>query len=173
MLRSPRRMIKDIIKKVLCTISYIKRDENAPLYYKAVPTADGRQKVVENTTNPGNGKPWYCAALDQYFDTYTPRFILTLLAADFSGSQYLNCFDDCGKLLLGREALEVEALRNNAPKFDFIFQEALFRRHMIKLRAKEDTWGDDKRLRCVVCGVEPVDFVRESRALIEKIQNLQ
>jgi len=44
---------------------------------------------------------------------------------------------------------------------------------MLKLRAKEDNYGEEKRIKCIVCAVENIDYVRDSRALIEKIQNLQ
>jgi len=166
---------KGYILKVPCTISYVKHDESAPLYYKAVPSQNQyNHKVVENTTDPKNGKPWYCPYLNQYYDSYIPRFILSLVATDFTGSQFLNCFDDCGKLFLGgNEAREVEALKNEPSKLEYIFEDALFKRYMLKLRAKEDTYGEEKRIKCIVCAVENIDYVRDGRALIEKIQNLQ
>jgi replication factor A1 len=162
---------KGFILRVPSTIMWFKRDDQAPLYYKAVP--NDRYKVVENTIDPGNGKLWYCNQLDQFFDTYTPRFILALSGSDFTGSQILACFDDCGSLLLGCDASAVEHLKiHDPPKLELLFEQALFQRKIIKIRAKEEM-GDEQKIQYIIYGVEPLDFVKESKNLIEKIRQMQ
>jgi len=158
--------------KIPCTIMGVRHDENAPIYYKSTPTTD-KHKVVENKSNPENGKAWFCPRTNQYFDTYTPRYVLSILAADFSGAQYLNCFDEWGKAILGCEAREVEATKNrDIKRFEEIFVKPLFQRLMIKVKAKEDNYGDERRLKCVVATVEKMDYVKDTRILIEKIKEL-
>jgi len=157
----------------------VNHDEKAPIFYKATPTTE-KHKVIENTkTNtkgskePNNGKPWWCPRLDQYFDTYTPRYILSVLAADSTGSQYLNCFDEWGKVILGCEAREIENMKlKDSSKFEYTFEDALFKKYMIKVKAVEDTYAEEKRLKCIAASIENIDYVKDSRILIEKINNL-
>jgi len=163
---------KGVVLRIPSTIMWFKRDDQAPLYYKSAPNE--RHKVVENTTDPGNGKPWYCPGLNQYFDTYTLRFILTLSGCDFSGSEILSCFDDYGKALLGCEASDVEKLKIHDPsKLDLVFDQALFQRKILKIRAKEEPYGAEQKVKHIISGVETLDYAKESKYLIEKIRQFQ
>jgi len=163
---------KGFYLKIPSTIMWFKRDDQAPLFYKAAPT--DRFKVIENTVDPGNGKPWFCPANGQFYASYIPRFILNLSGADFTGSQIINCFDDCGNLLLGCEATDVEHLKLHDPsKLELVFEQALFQRKILKLRAKEESGGDDQKIQYIIYGVETLDFAKESKYLIEKIRQMQ
>jgi len=163
---------KGIVMRIPSTVSWFKRDDQAPLFYKAVP--NDRYKVVENTLDPSNGKAWYSPATKKYYDSYTPRFILTVSGTDFSGSQILNCFDDYGKSLLGCEASDVEHLKiHDTAKLELVFEQALFQRKILKVRAQEEGQGDELKIQYVICGVENFDFAKESKTLLEKIHQLK
>jgi len=163
---------KGVVMRIPSTITWFKRDDQAPLFYKSVPNE--RFKVVENLNDPSNGKPWYCPANHQYYDSYTPRFILTVSGSDFSGSQILNCFDDFGKSLLGCEASDIEHIKLRDPaRLELVFEQALFQRKVLKVRAKEESQGDEQKIQYVICGAENLDFAKESRTLLELIRKLQ
>jgi replication factor A1 len=163
---------KGVMLRIPSTIMWFKRDEQAPLFYKSAPGE--RHKVVENTQDPSNGKPWYCPGLNQYFSSYTPRFILTLSGGDFTGSEILSCFDDCGKFVVGCDAADVERLKLHDPaKLELVFAQALFQRKIFKIRAKEEYVGEEQRVKCIINGVEDIDFAKESKNLIEKIRQFQ
>jgi len=162
---------KAIFRRIPATIIWIKHDEGAPLYYKAVPLHDKKHKVVENKIKPENGHPWYCQGNNQFYDNYIPRFILTILAADQTASQFVNVFDDFGSHILGCEAIDVERYKESAdPNLDFVFEQPIHKRFLFKIRAKVETYGDDTKLRFVLSGVEQFNYIQQSHELLEKIK---
>jgi len=139
------------------------------VYYKAVPLPTQRHKVVER-----NGK-YFCQATDIEYDTYVPRFILTLLGADSTSSQFLSVFDDLGPAILGVDAKRVEQLREgpsaNEQQFNAVFSAALHQRFVMKIKAKEDRYGDSQKLKLTVYGVEKPDYAQLSRGIIANLKN--
>eukprot|EP01126_Amoeba_proteus_P049315 TRINITY_DN5760_c0_g1_i1.p1 TRINITY_DN5760_c0_g1~~TRINITY_DN5760_c0_g1_i1.p1 ORF type:complete len:278 (+),score=39.21 TRINITY_DN5760_c0_g1_i1:653-1486(+) len=159
---------KPVIKKIKATLIVIYHDERSALYYKAAP--DNTNKVVENSATD---QPWYCPKLNKYYDTYCPRYILSMTFADVSGSQYVNVFDDCAKVILKQEAQYLEVLKNNGNEAELEnFFEAPLGKHLwIKVKAQEDHYQEDTRIRYTMCGVETIDYVTESRRLLSIIQS--
>jgi hypothetical protein len=50
-----------------------------------------------------------------------------------------------------------------------IFEAALFKRYLITLKATEEMYQDEMKLRCIVQNIEKLDFVAESRRLLDEI----
>jgi len=159
---------KGVFKKVVCTIMWIKHDENSMVYYKAVPTPDGRAKVVES-----NGK-YQCPSNGQIYDTYIPRFMITVLVGDATSSRFVSVFDDFGSVILGEDAKTVEQLREgtnaNEQQFNAIFEAALYQRYVMKLKAKEEFYGDAPQTRITVSGVEKVNYAEQCRNIIASLK---
>jgi len=161
---------KTVYKKVVCTLFWIKHDEGSPIYYKAVPLSNQRQKVVER-----NGK-YFCQATNVEYDSYIPRFVLTVLGSDSSSAQFLSVFDDCGPSILGVDAKYVEQLKEPGPnqndqKFNAIFQAAVHQRFVLKLKANEEVYGDSQKLKFTVIAVEKPDYAQLSRNIIANLKN--
>jgi replication factor A1 len=154
---------------VRATLVWIKSDERAPLYYKACPLPNSNKKVEPNDN--GNGKPWYCAGLNKYFDSYIPRFILSVALCDTTSSQFVSVFDEEGKKILGCDASDIEALRekDDQSTMKYVFDDALYKRYIFKIKASEDTYGDDSRVRLQVHTCEAIDYERESQTLLNEI----
>jgi len=55
---------------------------------------------------------------------------------------------------------------NNSMPF---FEEALYKRFLFKLKAKEEFYAEAQKLRIVVSGAEKIDYAQQSRHLIENI----
>jgi len=159
---------KGVFKKVVCTIMWIKHDENSMVYYKAVPLPDGRAKVVES-----NGR-YQCPSTGQIYDTYIPRFMITVLVGDASSSRFVSVFDDYGSVILGADAKTVEQLREgpnaNEQQFNAIFEAALYQRYALKLKAKEEFYGDAPQTRITVYGVEKVNYAEQCRNIISSLK---
>eukprot|EP01126_Amoeba_proteus_P035924 TRINITY_DN3636_c0_g2_i7.p1 TRINITY_DN3636_c0_g2~~TRINITY_DN3636_c0_g2_i7.p1 ORF type:complete len:380 (-),score=93.73 TRINITY_DN3636_c0_g2_i7:570-1709(-) len=162
---------KPIYKKIKATLCWIKHDEAAPLFYKAAPIPSNH-KVVENPNK--TGKPWYCQKLNKYFDTYTPRFVLSVIFSDSTGSQWVNVFDEQAKLLLDADAKTVEELKKSGNQVAIrrLFEKPLYQRMWLKIKAHDDHYQDEAKIRCTVCSVEPIDHVKESRRILSSIFTL-
>lgn len=158
---------KAVYVKVKGTITWINHDDRAPLYYKSCP--DNNKKVIENKTDkPGR---WICEATGQTYDDYNVRYILSAAVGDITGSQIVTIFNDHAEQILGVKAKDVEQLKegHDAVTLNNIFEAALYKRYLITLKATEEMYQDELKLRCIVQGIDPLDFVAESRRLLEEI----
>eukprot|EP01127_Copromyxa_protea_P001929 TRINITY_DN11830_c0_g1_i1.p1 TRINITY_DN11830_c0_g1~~TRINITY_DN11830_c0_g1_i1.p1 ORF type:complete len:455 (-),score=75.70 TRINITY_DN11830_c0_g1_i1:51-1415(-) len=162
---------KPIFRKVKATITWIKHDDRAPLFYKAFPGSNA--KVVENTTNNGE-KAWFCQKTNQYSDTYEPRFILNMALADSTGAEFVSLFDEWAKTLLGYEAKDVEKFRQdgNESALNIVFDGPIDRRYWVKVKAVEDSYQDESRIRITVVGMEEINHAAESQRLINEIHQM-
>jgi replication factor A1 len=148
------------------TITMIKHDDNAPLYYNACPECN---KKVQRQNNQ-----WYCdKQCKKYFDAPIPRYILTLSASDSSGSLWINAFNDVGKIILERDAAEIAAMKEkNDPNLDRVFNDAIFKMYNMKIRARsEPTPEGESRVKYTLIGIAPVNFTEESAKILQKLQN--
>ncbi|KNC54564.1 replication protein A DNA-binding subunit [Thecamonas trahens ATCC 50062] len=151
------------------TISYIRSD--GTLYYPACPNEkpDGRtcnRKVVEI----GTGR-WQCESCSKEFTSINYRYVLSVSAADHTGSFWLSAFDDSAPTLLGKTAAEMAALKEaDDPAYQHAFEEATFKAYNFRLRAKVETYRDEDRVRCTVMRAVPIDFVADSEALLTRIE---
>jgi hypothetical protein len=86
------------------TVTLIKHEND--VWYKACSTPKCGKKVTE--VEPGQ---WRCDKCDVIRTFYEPRYMLSLSAADHTGSAWLNAFNEVGRTILGKEAQELEALK--------------------------------------------------------------
>jgi replication factor A1 len=162
---------KSVIGKIKGTLMWINHDDRAPLFYKAC--LDNQKKVVENP-NPGNGKRWLCEATGQYYDNYDCRYILSCVVGDTTGSQFVTIFNDQGVTLLGVQAKEIESYKEqgNSTEMNRIFDAAIFKRYFFVIKATEEMYQDEMKIRCIVSSMEPIDYVVESKRLLDEIDTM-
>jgi replication factor A1 len=162
---------KSVFGKIKGTLMWINHDDRAPLFYKAC--LDSQKKVVENP-NPGNGKKWLCEATGQYYDNYDLRYILSCIVGDTTGSQFVTIFNDQGAALLGVPAKEVESYKesNNSGELNRIFDAAIYKRYLFTIKATEEMYQDEMKIRCVIAQMEPINYTNESKRLIDEIESM-
>jgi replication factor A1 len=88
------------------TITMIKHDGPVNLWYTACPTPDCNKKVVE--VNMGE---WRCDKCGQTFNTCNYRYLLSFSAADYTGSQWLSCFNEIADKILGKDAATMAKMK--------------------------------------------------------------
>jgi len=149
------------------TVMMIKHDDHAPLFYTSCPSPECRKKVQLNDTNM-----WECLKCKEAFTTMVPRYILSMVVADHSGSQWMGCFDDAGKILLGVDATTVwnyRAVPEEEPLLQATFQRASYKSYMLKIKAFEEPYQDEMKLKCSIVGVEPIDYLAGGQILTDMI----
>jgi replication factor A1 len=121
------------------TIVYIKQESFA---YPACKNENCNKKVVDN----GDGT-WRCEKCDVNHDRPEYRYIMTVNGEDHTGQLWLSCFDDVGRIIMGKSADELMALRENGndQAFQDTFAQANCRKLLFRCRAKMDTFGDAQR----------------------------
>jgi len=151
------------------TVTFFRHDSQKPPWYTACPAEKCNRKVNEKDG------AYYCEKCTQSFPGYKPRYILSLLVCDHSGSTWLTSFDDTAKTLLnGIQAGQLEDIHSKGREDDFkqfnnVFDQNNFKQYIFKIRSKEENVKDESRVRSHVLRIEPVDFLKESQALLQEI----
>eukprot|EP00743_Colponemidia_sp_Colp-15_P012089 GILK01013646.1.p1 GENE.GILK01013646.1~~GILK01013646.1.p1 ORF type:complete len:644 (+),score=126.93 GILK01013646.1:77-2008(+) len=147
------------------TVTYIKHDADRPIWYMACPTEGCNKKVMEQSDG------WHCESCQKSYPDAEPRYILSISANDATGTAWFNGFNDVGLSILNKSARELKEYKdmNDMNSYEATFADAVFRTYTFNVRAKLDAYMDDKRVRLNIMNATPIDFVQESRTLIEEI----
>ncbi|KAJ7997406.1 hypothetical protein DPEC_G00228650 [Dallia pectoralis] len=137
--------------------------------YRACPTADCKKKVVDQL----NGL-YRCEKCDKEFPNYKHCLILSANIADFSGNQWVTCFQETAERILGHDAESLGQLKDtDKDAFDEVFQKANFTTRIFRNRIKLETFNEEIRLKTTVIDVNLVDHIEYSRRLIGNIREMQ
>jgi len=117
---------------------------------------------------------WLCPKCNKSYGDYLARYILYVKLSDDTLSDYATIFNDAGTKLLGKEANEIRQMRenNNDPELDFIFESVIQRRYNFTIKATEESYQDDLRVKFTVQSLEPIAYLDESKNMIERISQL-
>jgi replication factor A1 len=129
---------------VKATILFI-REENP--YYPACSSDDCNKKVIE--VNPGE---WRCELEGKTWPKPQYRYLLNCNVADYSGSMWLSGFDDTARLIFGKTADEVNAIKEagedgsgDGKAFTNIYREATCQTFIFRCKARMDNFRDEQR----------------------------
>eukprot|EP01126_Amoeba_proteus_P050374 TRINITY_DN5945_c0_g1_i2.p1 TRINITY_DN5945_c0_g1~~TRINITY_DN5945_c0_g1_i2.p1 ORF type:complete len:167 (+),score=36.72 TRINITY_DN5945_c0_g1_i2:1039-1539(+) len=151
-----------------CTITTI-NSENQMLYYISCPNEGCKfKKVLQRDDGT-----WFCERCNQVYSSeegLVPRYVLTLNVADFSAMAWCNMFNEVGQILLKVDAATIKALReNNDLAFEHLFLSCCYQEWIMKLKSNVDYYKDEARMKSTILWMEPVDYVHESKNLLNKI----
>jgi len=152
---------------IKATVNYIKHD-NDP-WYAACTTPGCNKKVVENF-----GGGYRCEKCDKTIDNCIRRYILSLTLADDTGNAWFSIFNDEAVKLLGHTADELHNLKMEGlnDMYEEIFAKANFQTFVIKARVKQENVNGDMRMKNTVFKLDKVDYVSESKFMLEAINKL-
>jgi len=100
---------------------------------------------------------------------------MSISVNDAFGQAWLNCFDDVGRLIMGKTADEMQELKERSEQsgegkeYDACFAEALCKTFVFRCRAKEDSFQDNVRIRYQVMSAAPVNYAQEAAGMVEQI----
>lgn len=121
------------------TIIYVKQEN---ISYPACLSPDCNKKVVE--VDPGQ---WRCEKCNKTHPKPEYRYIMSISVSDHTGQIWLNCFDEVGRLIMGRSADELNELKEQGDEKAVreVFEEANCRIMAFRCRAKMDNFQDQQR----------------------------
>jgi len=151
------------------TVLFIKNDVEKPPWYLACPNESCNKKV--NPEIDGNR----CEKCSQVYDRPKPRYILSFLCSDSTGSCWLTAFNECAEIILrGQTAQALADIRDHNPEaYKTAIQESNFGSFIFSIRAKSEQQRDENRVRCHVRSAVPVNYRQESLSLLEEIAKLE
>lgn len=146
------------------TIIYIKQDN---VSYPACPSEGCAKKVTE--LDPGQ---WRCERCDKTFPKPNYRYIMLINVSDHTGQLWLNCFDEAGRLIMGKSADELVSIESeNKNEATELYQEANCQTWSFRCKAKMDNYGEQQRIRYQVSYAKPVNYSEEATRLANLIQS--
>ncbi|KAI3831046.1 hypothetical protein MKW92_019847 [Papaver armeniacum] len=153
---------------VKARISFIKTE---PFCYTACPDMVGDRPCNKKVANDGDGR-WKCDRCEKSFSECDYRYILQLQIQDFTGYTWVTAFQETGEKIMGYSAKELYYLKHeeqDEEKFSDIMRGVLLNRYILKLKVKQETFGDDQRVKSTLVAVEKLNFSTESRHLLDLI----
>ncbi|KAK5987089.1 Replication factor A protein 1 [Cladobotryum mycophilum] len=148
---------------IKATIVFVKQDN---FCYPACASQGCNKKV----TPLGDGT-WQCEKCNVSHEKPDYRYILQLNVADHTSHQWLSCFDDTGRIVVGMSANELMELKETDDlKFMAAFEAVNCKKLSFRCRAKMDTFGDAQRVRYQVMSATLLDFKAEANKLAEMIK---
>lgn len=146
------------------TIVFIKQGEFA---YPACPNTDRCQKKVLEISEG----EWRCEKCSQTFPAPHYRYLTSVHVNDHTGQIWLSCFDESGQVVFGTGAGELKRLQDEDPKqWEQIVKDASCRTWVFRVRAKQDTYMDQMRVRYQVVSCRAVEWAKEANRLAEVIK---
>ena len=96
--------------------------------------------------------------------------MLPVVATDAGGAQWLTAFNDMAEQLIGKKAGELKAIKDSDPQqYDAVIESRQWKRYVMTMRAKEETYQDKSRLKVHVIRAANLNFVTEGKTLLADI----
>ncbi len=123
---------------VKASIQYIKQDN---FCYPACISEGCNKKVVE--IDPGQ---WRCEKCDKTHEKPEYRYILSCNISDHTGQLWVSCFDETGRMIIGKSADELMEIKEvDDKRVAEIFSEANCQTWNWKCKAKLDSFQEQQR----------------------------
>jgi len=151
---------------VKATVTFYRHEIEKPPWYLACPTLACNKKVIPD------GNEWICEKCQGRFTNASPRYILSLMCCDSTGSTWLTAFNDVAEIMLGHSATELAELAaagNRDKEFEAVFQDANFKSYLFKCRAKQEKRVDDTKVRLHIQSIAPLNYRQECISLLDQI----
>lgn len=102
-----------------------------------------------------------------------PRMIFNFCLSDCTGSVWVSCFHEDTEKLLGKDAKELEQLRQiNDDEYQEAQTAPIFRTYDFRVRGKLESWKEETRVRYNVLGFTEVNQVEYGKRLLNEIRAL-
>ncbi|KAJ9641719.1 uncharacterized protein PV06_03743 [Exophiala oligosperma] len=148
---------------VKASIQYIKQEN---FCYPSCLSEGCNKKVVE--IDPGQ---WRCERCDKTHEKPEYRYIMSVNVSDHTGQLWVSCFDETGRMIMGKTADELMEIKEVDDKaLGDIFSEANCRTWNWKCKAKLDSFQEQQRVRYQINSASPLNYVTESQKLIDLIK---
>ncbi|KAJ8901074.1 hypothetical protein NDN08_004934 [Rhodosorus marinus] len=155
---------KGMVFTIRAVLVMIKKDRD--LWYPADPETN--KKLVPSST----GK-WRNEVTSKEYDDPNYRYVLNVNAQDHTGTMWLSFFDEAAQTIIGKSATEMSDLQEfRENEYERLLEAPLLKPYVLRVRAKQDTWQDEVRVKYQVLKASPVDFGTESRVVMEEIGKL-
>ncbi|KAF6165037.1 hypothetical protein GIB67_000621 [Kingdonia uniflora] len=150
---------------VKAIISFIKSDQT--MWFRACKTCS--KKVTETI-----GSGYWCESCQKDDADSSLRYVMAMKIFDPSGEAWVSVFNEQATSIMGCSADELEKMKSQDPdSFHLKLKEATWTPYLLRVGVTQNEYMNQKRQRISVKIIAPIDFVAESKFLLEEISKLQ
>lgn len=147
---------------IKAAISYLKVDN---LAYPACANDNCNKKVIEDSDGT-----WRCEKCDANHPAPQYRYMLTISVMDETGQLWLTLFNEQAEQLLGVDASSMMQYKESDPDhFTKITQKIQMNQYDFRIRAREDNYNDQTRVRYTAANIHSLKFKAEADFLAEEL----
>lgn len=147
---------------IKAAINFLKVDNFA---YPACSNENCNKKVIENSDGT-----WRCERCDTNNAAPEWRYMLTISVLDETNQLWLTLFNEQAEQLLGINANELTNMKDQDPdQFTKITQSIQMNEYDFRIRAKEDTYNEQTRIRYTVANIHKLNFKSEADYLANEL----
>lgn len=151
---------------VVASISALR--EQAPMTYTACTTEGCGRKVIEE-----DAQTFRCERCARTMDRCDHRYSFQVQIADDTGSVWVSVFNESGAVLTGRPAEEVYyMLVSNPAEHASVINSIKGSEWTFKLKARQETFSGETRVKYSVLSVLPVEYKRENENLMGEVERM-
>lgn len=148
-----------VIKATVSTIM-----TSGTMYYASCP--DCNKKVIEDTSGS-----FTCEKCNKSVDKPIHRYVLSVCLNDETDQIWSSCFEETGSTILTVSADELhDAKMNDLNLYDHLTSKFPRLEYLFKIRAKQDIYNDNIRVRYSVIAVSPLNYVDEATRLLNELK---
>lgn len=158
-------------------INFIKRDKDGGPWYTACANPEPPCKNMCKVTAVGDGN-WYCDRCQQTRAECVRRYIFSGTVIDETCTTWVSIFNDQALQLLGEENTADRLYQlyfeqgDTEMGFEGTFHKAMFSDWIFKCKVKQETVGDENRIKASIVTMHPVDYVKESKYILAAIARM-
>lgn len=153
------------------TITFIKTDS---FCYTACPLMIGDRQCNRKVTQSATSR-WQCDRCNQEFEECDYRYLLQCQVQDHTGLTWVTAFQESGEEILGYPAKEMYMMKNEVQdeeRFADVMRRSLFMQFLLKLKIKEEIYGDEQRVKITIVKAEKVNYSSETTYMLDLISKL-
>ena len=150
---------------ILATITKINPSTKSEqsIWYSSCPTC--QRKVVGE-----DGCGFNCEKCGWAGEACVYRYMLPCVACDGGANQWLSAFNDMAEILIGKKAGELKAIKDaDQHAYEAIIDGAQWKRYVMTLRGKVETYQDVSKLKVHIIRAAPVNYANEGKTLLAEI----
>ena len=152
--------------------NFLKKDKEGGAWYTACANSEEPCKNRYKVTQTADGN-WHCERCQQSNPTCVRKYIFSATVADDTCTTWASLFNEQAEQLLGVSADELyrDCWEQNVDeeKYNGTFETNNFREFIFTCKVKQEFVNDEARVKTSIVRMHPVNYVEESRKLLEQL----
>ena len=156
------------------TFTFLRKEKEGGPWYTACANPDEPCKNRPKVTQSHDGA-WICEKCGQQRETCVRRYIFSACITDNTSTVWASLFNEQAEVLLG-EGMSADSLyqrcfeNGDMEYFEQVFNKANYTDWIVKCKVRCEPMGDEMRVKTTIFSLSPVDYLQESRDLLDTIR---